>query len=358
MDKHPRRPEHGHDKHKEPARGTPRRPAGSEMPAGSYISTSTLLCIIVFAVLAVSVILIFSRIITKSPEKVITVNTVQTVNPVTAEAEKALQAIKTDIENNFVKIKVGNDDTKAGNLVLVNNTHAYTFDPSPKLVNKPEQVAFVSNMTGNYVVSYPAAETLTREAMDAFNQMTDDFAVATGLKDLFLLDSYRTYEDQQRVYETKGSDIATLPGHSEHHTGLAFDLEIYRSGVISDFDGTGDYAWINQNCHKYGYILRYPEDKTHITDISYEPWHFRYVGKEHAYYMHANNLCLEEYIDILANYPADSARLNFTTDSGESYMIYSQAVSGNEAEIYVPKNYSYTLSGDNNGHVIVSCRTS
>ncbi|MBE6680833.1 MAG: D-alanyl-D-alanine carboxypeptidase family protein [Ruminococcaceae bacterium] len=357
MNNNPKRPDMSKNGKTEQPSGNKKRPADNRSLKDTSVSVSTLLCVVAVAALAVSVIVLFSKIITKHPEKVITKDSFVAVNPITAEAEKNIKAIETDMKNNFDKIKVSNEDTKAGNLILVNNDLAYTFDPSPMRVAKAEQVNFSGYTDGNYVVSYPAYETLTTEAMNALNDMTAAFAQETGIRDLYLLDSYRSYEDQERVYEEKGPEIATVPGHSEHHTGLAFDFEIYRNSVIYDFDGTGDYAWVHQNCYKYGYILRYPEDKTQITDISYEPWHFRYVGKEHAYYMYTNKLCLEEYLEMLKGYPPESARLNFTTDSGESYMIYSQAVSGNEAEIYVPKNYPYTLSGGNNGYIIVSCKT-
>ena len=66
-----------------------------------------------------------------------------------------------------------------------------------------------------------------------------------------------------------------------------------------DYDGTGDFEWINKNCYKYGFVVRYTEEKQRLTKIQDEPWHFRYVGIPHAYYMTTNNLCLEEYIDLV-----------------------------------------------------------
>ena len=62
----------------------------------------------------------------------------------------------------------------------------------------------------------------------------------------------------------------------------------------SDYDGTGDYARINENCSHYGYVLRYTEDKQDTTGIQAEPWHYRYVGQPHAAYMQENSVCLEE----------------------------------------------------------------
>ena len=317
---------------------------------------SIIICTLIIVVLAVVNIKIFSQIITGNPD-VITLATRETTAEEIELAQKQ-EAIKRDLKTNFTQITVTTEDTKAGNLILVNNDYAYSFDSSPKVVPKEELVSFSGRQSPVYTVSYPAKETLTVSALENFNALAESFAEQTGHKDLFMLDSYRSYEDQERVYENKGSEIATVPGHSEHHTGLAFDLELYIGGKTLDFDGTGDYSWVSQNGHRYGYILRYEEDKTDYTQISYEPWHFRFVGKEHAYYMYANNLCLEEYIHLLSRHTADGERLVFETDEGEKYMIYSQSVSGDSASVYVPKKLPYTISGDNCGRVVVSCRLS
>lgn len=82
-----------------------------------------------------------------------------------------------------------------------------------------------------------------------------------------------------------------IPGTSEHHTGLAVDI----------FGSSGIYDWLEENCWKYGFILRYPDDKIEITGIIYEPWHFRYVGKELAKDIMESGLCLEEYLEMLKN---------------------------------------------------------
>ena len=74
-------------------------------------------------------------------------------------------------------------------------------------------------------------------------------------------------------------------------------------GVSLDYTGTGECSWLNQNCYQYGFVVRFPEDKEELTGIDYEPWHFRYVGIPHAYMMTKNNLCLEEYISFLKQYP-------------------------------------------------------
>jgi D-alanyl-D-alanine carboxypeptidase len=82
------------------------------------------------------------------------------------------------------------------------------------------------------------------------------------------------------------------PGFSEHATGLALDL----NGVEDDFDTTPAFRWLQKHAHEYGFILRYPKDKESVTNIKYEPWHYRYVGTEAAAAMKKSGQCLEEYL--------------------------------------------------------------
>ncbi len=88
------------------------------------------------------------------------------------------------------------------------------------------------------------------------------------------------------------------PGYSEHNTGLAVDLG--GSGnfkLEQDFENTAAFAWLIENCADYGFILRFPKGKEAITGVIYEPWHYRYVGKEAAKEIMSSNLCLEEYLE-------------------------------------------------------------
>lgn len=93
---------------------------------------------------------------------------------------------------------------------------------------------------------------------------------------------------------------STRPGTSEHQTGLAVDMDTM--GTFStDFAYTAEYAWLQENAWKFGFVLRFPADKTDITTIQFEPWHYRYVGRYHAQKLHASGLCLEEYVAQLGN---------------------------------------------------------
>ena len=84
-----------------------------------------------------------------------------------------------------------------------------------------------------------------------------------------------------------------LPGYSEHETGLAIDF----TTTGNDANKLLMWNWLSRNAYKYGFILRYPENKTNITGYMYEPWHYRYVGKDKAKIIFDNNLCLEEYLE-------------------------------------------------------------
>ncbi len=88
------------------------------------------------------------------------------------------------------------------------------------------------------------------------------------------------------------------PGTSEHQTGLCCDMHTL-SGADISFAKEEQATWLAENAWKFGFILRFPKDKTGVTGISYEPWHFRFVGRYHAYKIHSQGLCLEEYIATL-----------------------------------------------------------
>ena len=124
--------------------------------------------------------------------------------------------------------------------------------------------------------------------------------------DIDIMSGYRTYQYQNIIYNNlikdKGLNYAfrhiAPPGASEHQLGLAIEICInrcdkcYTEYYIINFD---EIKWLHRNAHKYGFILRYPNDKEEITGYKYEPWHFRYVGNM-ASYMYFNNLVLEELL--------------------------------------------------------------
>ena len=136
----------------------------------------------------------------------------------------------------------------------------------------------------------------TSETVQAFRQMREG-ARAAGIS-LSATSAYRSAARQAELYRNGGSvDGAIMrPYHSEHQTGRAIDL--WGPAGLLDSDGpTASGAWVANNAHIYGFILRYRADTTHITGIMYEPWHITYVGTEISMYMHENGiLSLEEFV--------------------------------------------------------------
>ena len=264
----------------------------------------------------------------------------------------------TEEKNIYENVAVSNEDVHAGDLILVNTDTAYVEE------NPTEIVSIYDHKTDNYHVS--GTETSLRQpAVDALNQMLDAFYVATGHQDMIVISGYRTNAQQQELYDADlaetGEQTSTrvaLPGHSEHESGYALDFSLYTDGVQYDYDGTGEYAWINENCAHYGYVLRYTEDKQDTTGIQAEPWHYRYVGQPHATYMMENNVCLEEYLTLLKNYTADEP-LSITNWDGEIYQVYYVAAdaSADSTYIMVPPNAKYTVSGNNSDGFIVTVDT-
>ena len=97
-----------------------------------------------------------------------------------------------------------------------------------------------------------------------------------------------------------------VPGTSEHETGMALDIVSYSYQLLDEKqENTVEQKWFMEHCWEYGFILRYPKDKTEVTGIGYEPWHYRYVGRETAARIKESGLCLEEYIASLQSAPAE-----------------------------------------------------
>lgn len=142
--------------------------------------------------------------------------------------------------------------------------------------------------------------------------------IAAGKRDghqIWIASSYRTMKKQTELYQNKVANLKRLgyseteareeagtvvavPGTSEHQLGLAVDLVSSEyTGLDERQEQTQSYQWLVQHCAEYGFILRYPNGKTDITGIIYEPWHFRYVGKEVAKEIMEEGICLEEYLE-------------------------------------------------------------
>lgn len=128
--------------------------------------------------------------------------------------------------------------------------------------------------------------------------------------ELFATSGFRSYSTQKAIFDRKAKErgektanqSVAKPGQSEHQTGLAMDIEgasTLGSGLNADFGESVEGIWVAEHCHEYGFIIRYPKGKTHITGYIYEPWHLRYVGKEAAQEITELGITFEEYILLI-----------------------------------------------------------
>ena len=191
-------------------------------------------------------------------------------------------------------------DQENGLFLLVNKDPENHLDPSYKAEDL-EPIKYYAADRNKYT------RFMRAEAAEAFHRLVET-AAEEGI-DIVMTTAYRSYEFQQILWDNyvaqKGEEEANKtsarPGESEHQTGLAVDLSTseidYRNS--SDFADTAAGRWVAENAHKFGFILRFPEDKTDITGYSYEPWHIRYVGLTATADIYEENLTLEEYLEQL-----------------------------------------------------------
>ena len=218
--------------------------------------------------------------------------------PAEESSEESSEEISEETEESSEEIENSseepeNPEEEEWNLILVNRTH-----PLPENYEVPE---FTELRNNNRVDSriYPDLQ-----------QMFDDMR-SLGYAP-YITTSYRSHEEQIemmnyyiRVYQEQGyseeeaadmaAGIVALPGTSEHELGMAVDIS------TEDHEANDPYImwdWLAAHSYEYGFILRYPEEKTEITGIDYEPWHFRYVGKKAAKEIFEQGVCLEEYLGL------------------------------------------------------------
>ena len=199
-----------------------------------------------------------------------------------------VQAVNCNIDRPFYT-NIKNTDMSKGYLILCNKYYALKSNYVPKNL-----VSLSDDYTKNK--SYRQLE---KTVASAFKKMADA-AKKEGLT-LKSMSPYRSYATQRTLYNSyvnkngkaAADTYSARPGHSEHQTGLAIDINC--ASQSANFQNTKEYAWLIKNCYKYGFILRYPKGKEYITGYVYEPWHYRYVGVEAATQIHQLGITFEEY---------------------------------------------------------------
>ena len=239
--------------------------------------------IIAIAILLVIIFVIVKACGGKSDNKPAADSSSQTESTKQAEAKTTTKKKTSDnskAEETKHKIEQSNGMTFVDGILIVNKTYSLPSDYAPG----------VSTI-----------------AQNAFDEMAA--AAAQDGITLFVNSSYRSYQDQESLYNsyaaergTEAADeVSSRPGHSEHQTGLCFDL----NSIEDSFQYTSEGKWVNDNCYKYGFCIRFPKGKDAYTGYQYESWHLRYVGTELAEKLYNNGdwISLEEYFGITSEYP-------------------------------------------------------
>lgn len=331
----------------------------------------------VAALILISVILLFDSLRRHVPQKDGTGDLTVTINdtadeevidagipPAATESSAAeIPYEKKEIDNEayrrIVKLKA---DLGMGDLIMVNRDNPCRFpDISAELVSASSGI----KSDKAYKVAYTTIQ-LQKVATESFSNMMSDFYSVFSDGDVTVVGGFVSYADQNANYKPVAGDVPFVssenqlsPGYSDHHTGLALDLKLVSSsGSISAYDGTGNYKWINDNCYKYGFVVRYPFGKDTITGVAGYPAHLRYVGVPHSYIMHDNGFTLEEYMNEMKKYIFGYEHLYYSV-YGYDYEIYfvPAETGAEETVVAVPKKDDYSVSGNNcDGFIVTVCR--
>ena len=218
-----------------------------------------------------------------------------------------LYYIATDKSGNKAKSKfileiIDKETSKhSNNISKTSNGHSITVKDGITYIDG----ILIANKTYSLPSTYNPGG-ITDEVMSAFNKMAAD-AKSVGLN-IFIASGFRSYDIQTTLYnnyvardgKTEADTYSARPGHSEHQSGLAFDLNL----VDESFENTNEGKWLNSNAYRFGFILRYPKGKTNETGYIYESWHYRYVGEELATKLYNNGdwITLEKYFGITSEY--------------------------------------------------------
>ena len=237
-------------------------------------------------------------------------NNTPVYDPITFTNENIaeLNNVYSEFNINYDDYKAYIDPQKDEYLVLVNHDNPM----SPSYI--PTDLVQLSCNTNpaNPDPAYYQLRTVAERALMAMmlamkNSNIDGIQVSSSYRSyerqVYLMENYieSTMRTDGLSYEEAKKEVLktlAIPGHSEHQTGLAVDFVQGTRTLTTDFEKTSSFAWLSQNAHKFGFILRYPSDKVEITGYDYEPWHFRFVGRTVASRIYEANICYEEYVAL------------------------------------------------------------
>lgn len=248
-------------------------------------------------------------------------------------------------------ISVSSDQISKGSLVLANSEHKYSI---------PSDVTLLSI----YEYRNSHSDGIPYSIGDIYNLKMASNALENAHNMLIALGS-ETGNDGIMISSSYGKQDYS----KDTHTGLTMVLTVAggAAAYLEDESNSDLKNWLTSNAHKYGFVVRYPADKAEITGVSDYTHAFRYVGLPHAKYMLDNNLCLEEYITYLKDNTSHKKMITVNATDGHTYSIYYVACPDDINDVKVPisvpnpdgsTKYSYTISGTNEGGVVITIKLS
>lgn len=240
---------------------------------------------------------------------------------------------------NYTYVKFGSDAVHNGLLLLISPDSQFSGSAPSDRVSCYD---YMYDASRNKLFSIRNSEVEASViVLDAVRKMMTEFYAVYGKAEMVLTKGYESGD--------RSDDLAT---------GMSVMFR-YRNGdgSYSEFNPIGSYQWIADNAYKYGLIMRYPSGKAEITGVSEKTGYMRYIGQPHAQIMYKNNMCLEEYIELVKKYSYDNA-IAYTTEDGKNYAVYYCASEGSETNIKLPTDadgdlYKYEISGNNtDGYII------
>lgn len=255
------------------------------------------------------------------------------ISEVDFDSAPAPDVSDTDTSSRDPVVDTSIDETSSGDESEIQRDYDYEIDITEyeKYIQPADDTPYlilvspVSPVSEDYVPQNLVDVTYTRKDGRSTQKMVKTAEMALqaflgegkkhGVTNVTVTSAYRSYAYQSQLFnnnvekvihkfatrEECEDHVATYsarPGTSEHQSGLVCDMHNLSSAQQS-FAKTPEAKWLAENAHKFGFILRYPEDKTHITGIIFEPWHFRFVGRTAATIIYENGWCLEEYLESL-----------------------------------------------------------
>ena len=296
------------------------------------------------------------------PDRVYTAPTPQSIEPLLREGENMRSG--TRYGEKTQALLVTESDVHRGDLVLVNYANVLPED------YRPEGLADAAAMTEalgetDFSVTKTGME-INGAMAEKLVELVSDAWTLDGVSGYLLQSGHRDFVYQAALHQRKIQEDRNMgfgeedamkaaafwvarPRESEHHTGLAMDISSRSFPELQlAYAQTANGIWLSENCWRYGFVIRYQEDKSDITGIGFEPWHIRYTGLPHSGLMRQKAWCLEEYMAFLE----EEGGVTYRDEGGRIWQIDYQTPMADM--LAVPVNQPYTWSGDGKGGYVVT----